>query len=79
VSELWNNTGAGLIDSKNARIEANGNIEEAVTILKKKDGATTSKKLRREANEGILESDLHGSGRIGGPKSSRPPAISLNQ
>ncbi|MDR1907150.1 MAG: translation elongation factor Ts [Puniceicoccales bacterium] len=65
VSELRNSTGAGFIDCKNALIEANGNVEEAVTILKKKGVATAAKKLGREANEGIIESYIHGSGRIG--------------
>ncbi|MDR2812570.1 MAG: translation elongation factor Ts [Puniceicoccales bacterium] len=65
VGELRNSTGAGFIDCKNALIEADGNLEEAVTILKKKGVATAAKKLGREANEGIVESYIHGGGRIG--------------
>ncbi|MDR0418504.1 MAG: translation elongation factor Ts [Puniceicoccales bacterium] len=65
VSELRNSTGAGFVDCKNALIEANGNIKEAVIILKKKGVATAVKKLGREANEGIVESYIHGGGRIG--------------
>jgi elongation factor Ts len=65
VGDLRNSTGAGFIDCKNALIEANGNFEEAVTILKKKGVATAAKKLGREANEGIIESYIHSGGRIG--------------
>ncbi|MDR1366596.1 MAG: translation elongation factor Ts [Puniceicoccales bacterium] len=65
VSELRNSTGAGFVDCKNALIEANGNIEKAVTILKKKGAATAVKKIGREANEGIIEYYIHGGGRIG--------------
>jgi elongation factor Ts len=65
VSDLRNSTGAGFVDCKNALIEADGNLEEAVTILKKKGVATAAKKLGREANEGIIESYIHGGGRIG--------------
>jgi elongation factor Ts len=65
VGELRNSTGAGFIDCKNALIEADGNLEEAVTVLKKKGVATAAKKLGREANEGIIESYIHSGGRIG--------------
>jgi elongation factor Ts len=65
VNELRNSTGAGFIDCKNALIEANGNVEEVVTILKQKGVATAAKKLGREANEGIIKSYIHRGGRIG--------------
>ncbi|MDR0741012.1 MAG: translation elongation factor Ts [Puniceicoccales bacterium] len=65
VSELRNSTGAGFVDCKNALVEADGNFEEAVTILRKKGVATAAKKLGREANEGIIESYIHSGGRIG--------------
>jgi elongation factor Ts len=65
VGELRNSTGAGFIDCKNALLEANGNVEEAVIILRKKGVATAAKKIDREANDGIIESYIHGGGRIG--------------
>jgi elongation factor Ts len=65
VNELRKSTGAGFVDCKNALIEANGNLEGAVTILKKKGIATAAKKLGREAHEGIIESYIHSGGRIG--------------
>ncbi|MDR1435038.1 MAG: translation elongation factor Ts [Puniceicoccales bacterium] len=65
VGELRNSTGAGFADCKNALVEANGDFEKAVTILKKKGVATAAKKLGRAANEGVVESYIHGDGRIG--------------
>jgi elongation factor Ts len=53
------------MDCKNALIAAQGDFDKAVTILKKKGVATAAKKLGREANEGIIESYIHGEGRIG--------------
>ena len=36
VNELRKKTGAGMMDCKNALVEAEGNIEEAISILRKK-------------------------------------------
>ncbi|MDR1303127.1 MAG: translation elongation factor Ts [Puniceicoccales bacterium] len=65
VSDLRGSTGAGFVDCKKALVEAEGDFERAVTILKKKGVATAAKKLDREANEGVVESYIHGGGRIG--------------
>jgi elongation factor Ts len=65
VGDLRNTTGAGFVDCKNALIEAEGNVEAAITILKKKGVATAAKKLGREVNEGIVEAYIHAGGRIG--------------
>lgn len=65
VADLRNSTGAGFVDCKKALTEANGNVEEAVTILKKKGVASAAKKADREASEGIVECYIHGAGRIG--------------
>jgi elongation factor Ts len=65
VSDLRGSTGAGFVDCKKALVEAEGDFEQAVTILKKKGVATAAKKLGREANEGVVESYIHGGGRIG--------------
>ncbi|MDE6575921.1 MAG: translation elongation factor Ts, partial [Opitutales bacterium] len=65
VSDLRSSTGAGFVDCKQALVEANGDFEEAVTILKKKGIATAAKKAGREATEGIIESYIHAGGRIG--------------
>ena len=65
VADLRNSTGAGFVDCKKALVEANGNVDEAITILKKKGVASAAKKADREASEGIVECYIHGAGRIG--------------
>jgi translation elongation factor EF-Ts len=46
VKELREQTGAGMMDVKNALVEANGDMEEARTILRKKGLATASRGVR---------------------------------
>lgn len=65
VGDLRAKTGAGLMDCKKALAEANGNFEEAVTILRKKGMATAAKKAGRAASEGIIESYIHLGGKVG--------------
>ncbi|MBC2592715.1 translation elongation factor Ts [Ruficoccus amylovorans] len=65
VNELRKRTGAGLMDCKGALVEANGNEEEAIAILKKKGIAKAAKKAGREAAEGIVESYIHMGGKVG--------------
>ena len=55
VKELREMTGAGLMDCKKALVEANGDIEKAVEILRKSGIAKAAKKLDREAKEGRVE------------------------
>ena len=64
VKELRETTGAGMLDCKNALVEKNGNIEEAVKYLREKGIAKAAKKMDRIASEGIISSYIHG-GRIG--------------
>jgi len=52
VNDLRVATGAGLLDCKKALTEANGNIEEASTILRKKGAASAAKKADRDTKEG---------------------------
>jgi elongation factor Ts len=54
VKELRDKTGAGMMQCKSALVEANGNIEEAVLILRKKGLAAASKKAGRIAAEGLV-------------------------
>src|SRR5580698_5933123 len=54
VGKLRETTGAGLMDCKKALVEANGNIEAAVDILRKKGGALAIKKATRETKEGVI-------------------------
>jgi len=65
VNELRKKTGAGLMDCKTALIEANGSLDEAETILKKKGIASAAKKATREAAEGTIQAYIHGGGRVG--------------
>ena len=65
VNDLRKATGAGLMDCKKALIEANGNSDEAVQILRKKGIASAAKKSDREASEGSVVSYIHGGGRVG--------------
>jgi len=65
VSGLREKTGAGLLDCKNALTEAKGNVEEAITILRKKGAASAAKKAERTAREGLIESYIHVGGKVG--------------
>ncbi len=65
VSDLREKTGAGLLDCKKALTEANGNVEEAITILRKKGAASAAKKAERATKEGLVESYIHVGGKVG--------------
>ena len=65
VNDLRLATGAGLLDCKKALTEANGNVEGATTILRKKGAASAAKKADRVAKEGVIESYIHVGGKIG--------------
>lgn len=65
VSDLREKTGAGLLDCKKALTEANGNVEEAITLLRKKGAASAAKKADRATKEGLIESYIHLGGKVG--------------
>src|ERR1700722_9489719 len=65
VNDLRIQTGAGLLDSKKALEEAKGNVEEAITILRKKGAASAAKKADRTTKEGLIESYIHVGGKVG--------------
>ena len=65
VKELREKTGAGMMDCKKALAEANGDMEKAAEILREKGIASASKKAGRIAAEGVVDSYIHGNGRIG--------------
>src|SRR5215212_3785952 len=65
VNELRSATGAGLLDCKKALTESNGNVEEAITILRKKGAASAAKKADRVTKEGVIESYIHVGGKVG--------------
>ena len=65
VADLREKTGAGLLDCKKALVEAHGNVEEAITILRKKGAASAAKKADRATKEGVIESYIHVGGKVG--------------
>src|SRR5437763_2544939 len=54
VKKLRDQTGAGMMECKNALSEANGDFEEANTILRKRGLASAAKKAGRTASEGLI-------------------------
>ena len=65
VKKLRDLTGAGMMECKAALTEANGNIDEAVTILRKRGLAQATKKAGRTTNEGLIGNYIHMGGKIG--------------
>jgi elongation factor Ts len=65
VKTLREITGAGMLECKSALEEANGDLELAVEILRKKGVAKAAKKAGRETKEGLIHAYIHAGGRIG--------------
>ena len=65
VKELRERTGAGFSDCRAALVEAAGDLEKAISILRKKGQAAAAKKAQREASEGLVGSYIHAGGKIG--------------
>lgn len=65
VKALREMSGAGMMDCKRALEEAEGNMEEALKILRMKGMASADKKASRAANEGLVHAYIHPGGRIG--------------
>ncbi len=65
VKKLRDRTGAGMMECKAALQEANGDIEEALTILRKRGLASAAKKTGRSTSEGLIGSYIHLGGKIG--------------
>jgi elongation factor Ts len=65
VKELREKTNAGMMDCKQALVEAGADIEKAEEILRKKGIASASKKASRSAKDGLIASYIHLQGRVG--------------
>ncbi|MDR1890990.1 MAG: translation elongation factor Ts [Puniceicoccales bacterium] len=65
INDLRQRSGAGIMECKKALEEAQGNIEEAIVILRKRGIINAAKKAGRETSEGIIQSYIHIGGRIG--------------
>jgi len=65
VKQLRDRTGAGMMECKAALAEANGNMEEAITILRKRGLAQAAKRAGRATAQGLIGSYIHLGGKIG--------------
>lgn len=65
VKQLRDKTGAGMMECKAALAEANGNLEEATTLLRKRGLAQAAKRAGRTTAQGLIGSYIHMGGRIG--------------
>src|ERR1700745_1535137 len=65
VKELRDRTGAGFTACREALIEAQGNVEQAINVLRKKGQAAAAKKAQRATSEGVVGSYIHAGGKIG--------------
>jgi len=65
VGKLREMTNSGMMDCKKALVEANGDMDAAVDILRKKGAATAAKKAGREAREGVIAQHIAAGGRTG--------------
>ncbi len=65
VKELRDKTGAGMMDCKKALVEADGDFEKAIEILRKKGASVAAKRAERTANEGIVKTQIIEDGQAG--------------
>ncbi|MFL5884335.1 MAG: translation elongation factor Ts [Thermoleophilaceae bacterium] len=65
VKALRDRTGAGMMDCKKALEESGGDVDKAVEILRVKGQAQAAKRGERAASEGIVQSYVHATGKIG--------------
>ncbi len=65
VKKLRDQTGAGMMECKAALTEANGDMEAATTVLRKRGLAQAAKRASRATAQGLIMSYIHMGGRIG--------------
>jgi len=65
IKQLREETGAPVMDCKRALEESSGNLEQARQWLRGRGAAIAEKKAGRVASQGVVESYIHGGGRIG--------------
>ena len=65
VKELREKTGVGMMECKAALQEADGDIEKAIDVLRKKGAAKAAKKVGRATKEGLIFSYIHAGGKLG--------------
>jgi elongation factor Ts len=65
VKDLRDQTGAGMMECKAALTEAGGDMDEAITLLRKRGLAKAAKRAGRTTAQGVISSYIHMGGRIG--------------
>ncbi len=65
VRTLRDQTGAGIMECKEALENTDGDLEKAATVLREKGLASVAKRVGRATNEGVIETYLHTGGRVG--------------
>ncbi len=65
VAALREKTGTGMMECRKALVEANGNLEAAVDLLRAKGAAGAAKKADRAANQGVIAQSILAGGKIG--------------
>ena len=65
VRTLRDQTGAGIMDCKEALETSGGDMEKAVQTLREKGVASATKRVGKDTNEGIVETYVHTGGRVG--------------
>jgi elongation factor Ts len=65
VKKLRDTTGAGMMDCKNALVEAEGNFDKAIEVLRKKGQKVAAKRADRESSEGVAISKINDNNTVG--------------
>ena len=65
IKLLREQTGAGMLNCKNALTETNGDFEKAVNFLRQKGLASAEKKLSRSTKQGMIASYIHTGAKLG--------------
>lgn len=65
VKALRERTGAGMMDCKKALVDAGGNVDEAIEILRKKAGKRIEDRGERVAGEGTVQTYIHSNAKVG--------------
>ena len=65
VKQLRDRTGAGMMECKSALKEANGNVDQAEVVLRKKGIASAAKKASRTTRQGVISSYIHPGAQLG--------------
>jgi elongation factor Ts len=65
IKELRSRTSAGMLECQKALLQADGDIEKAVEVLRRRGLSVAQEKMERVTKEGIIEAYVHHTGKIG--------------